>query len=157
MHMYTHIHIQIHEHTQKRICTHIHTEIEIDRIGILGIQIHNNIAISWDETRNLKLWNLCNGNLELSKGHKSDIYGVKFINNNTFFAWGDTDTSLHIWNINDKTFKTLNIEQAGYLENIHFTDKYFILHTDLSEINIFYDKLIGEGSFSKVYLAEWKK
>ena len=28
---------------------------------------------------------------------------------------------------------------------------------DISEINIFYDKLIGEGSFSKVYLAEWKK
>ena len=28
---------------------------------------------------------------------------------------------------------------------------------NLSEINIFYDKLIGEGSFSKVYLAEWKK
>tara|TARA_B100000886_G_scaffold24685_1_gene15815 strand:- start:63 stop:2102 length:2040 start_codon:yes stop_codon:yes gene_type:complete len=108
---------------------------------IIGIQIHNNIAISWDETRNLKLWNLCNGNLELSKGHKSDIYGVKFINNNTFFAWGDTDTSLHIWNINDKTFKTLNIEQAGYLENIHFTDKYFILHTDLSEINIYDYKL----------------
>ena len=28
---------------------------------------------------------------------------------------------------------------------------------DISEIKIFYDKLIGEGSFSKVYLAEWKK
>jgi len=102
---------------------------------ISGIQILNNIAISWDESRDLKLWNLDDGSLELLKGHKNDIYGVKFVNNNTFFAWGDT--SLYIWNIIDKTFKILTIESGGDLEKIHFTDKYFILHTNLTELNIY--------------------
>ena len=102
---------------------------------ISGIQILNNIAISWDESRDLKLWNLDDGTLELLKGHKNDIYGVKFVNNNTFFAWGDT--SLYIWNIIDKTFKILTIESGGDLEKIHFTDKYFILHTNLTELNIY--------------------
>ena len=56
-----------------------------------------------------------------------------------------------------------------YMSNLIYTIKsnndldYILSHNNddweinLSEINIFYDKLIGEGSFSKVYLAEWKK
>lgn len=57
----------------------------------------------------------------------------------------------------------------NYMSNSIYTIKsnndldYILSHSNddweinLSEINIFYDKLIGEGSFSKVYLAEWKK
>ncbi len=36
----------------------------------------------------------------------------------------------------------------------HSNDDWLI---NISEINIFYDKLVGEGAFSKVFLAEWKK
>ena len=51
---------------------------------------------------------------------------------------------------------SISLKSSNDLDYIlsHSNDDWEI---NLSEINIFYDKLIGEGSFSKVYLAEWKK